>query len=435
MNDLEAGAYRTVTIRLMPFLFLSYVFAYLDRVNVGFAKLGMQQDLHMSDAVYGIGAGIFFVGYFLFEIPANIFLQKVGAKAWLGSIMVLWGIVSASTMLVRTAHEFYAIRFLLGIVESGFFPGVILYLTFWYTRKHRARMVAAFMTAIPLSGVLSGAVSGWILTRLPGVAGLRGWQWLYLLEAIPSVLAGLASALFLADGPPHAKWLTAEQKRLLLQRLDEEERHKAGEGHDSRRLADAFRNRYVWLLCAVYFGGVMASYGINFWLPQIISETITKDPMRIGLLSIIPWGCGAVSMILVGHHSDVTGERRWHIALAAVVGAIGLAASAIPGITGQWGLAALTLASIGVSATTSTFWSLPTSFLSSSAAAAGIAWINSVGNLAGYVSPFMIGKLRDSTHSMHIPLLLLASSCFAAGCIVLAIRPRKQERVKRAAAD
>ena len=425
-TEIETQAYRTVTRRLMPFLFASYILAYIDRVNVGFAKLQMQQDLQMSDSVYGVGAGIFFIGYFFFEVPANIFLQRIGAKYWLGAIMILWGCVSASTMFVHTALSFYVIRFILGIVESGFFPGVILYLTFWYTRRHRAKMVALFMTAIPLSGVLGGAVSGWILARMSALGGLRGWQWLFLLEGLPSVLAGLAAVLFLENGPRDANWLSPEQKELLVERLAEEEENKRAEGHSSHHFADAFRNLNVWLLCFVYFGYVMGSYGVSFWLPQIISETITKEPFRIGLLSIIPWGVGALAMVLIGHHSDVTGERCWHIALPGLACALAFAASAIPGISGVWGLTAITIANAGVLACVSTFWSLPTGFLSSTAAAAGIAWINSVGNLAGYVSPFLVGRIRDATHSMAPALLLLAASCLAPSLLVF--RFRRQRR-------
>jgi len=416
--DFEKRVYRRVTRRIIPFLFLCYIFAYVDRVNVGFAKLQMQQDLGISDAVYGVGAGIFFIGYFFFEVPCNIALQKIGAKYWLGPIMIVWGIVSGCTMFVKSATGFYAVRFLLGIVESGFFPGVILYLTFWYTRKHRARMVAAFMTAIPLSGVIGGPVSGWILDRMSSVGGLRGWQWLYIAEAAPSIVAGIVTMFFLADTPHKAKWLGDLEKSLLIERLQQDEDVKsAGRGHHS--LLDAFRSVKVWLLGLVYFGTVMGSYGISFWLPQIVKDTLTKDPWRIGLLTMIPWGVTAVVMMLVGRHSDATGERRWHVALSATAGAVGLALSAIPGIPGALGLVALTLAASGVISASSTFWSLPTAFLSGTAASAGIAWINSVGNLGGYVSPYLVGKIRDSTHSMTPALLLLSFCCLNSAIVTL----------------
>lgn len=417
--EFEKQVYRRVTRRLIPFLFLCYIFAYIDRVNVGFAKLQMQQDLGISDAVYGVGAGIFFIGYLFFQVPCNMALQRIGAKYWLGPIMMLWGVVSACTMLVKSATGFYTVRFILGVVESGFFPGVILYLTFWYTSKHRAKMVAAFMTAIPLSGVIGGPISGWLLDRMSSVGGLRGWQWLFLFEAAPSVLAGLFTMFFLQDSPRKAKWLDEREKSLLVRRLDEEEAIKRSDAPGHHSFADAFRSSKVWVLCFVYFGVVMGNYGISFWLPQILKDTLTKDPFRIGLLTMIPWGLGAIVMVIVGHHSDVTGERRWHIALAGIAGAAAFALSALPGISGPIGLFALTIATAGIVSASSTFWSLPTAYLSGTAASAGIAWINSVGNLAGYVSPFLVGRIRDATHSMTLALLLLSFCCLGSAILTL----------------
>lgn len=417
--EFERRTYRRVTRRIIPFLFLCYIFAFIDRVNVGFAKLQMQQDLGISDAVYGIAAGIFFIGYFFFEIPCNLALQKIGAKFWLGPIMIVWGLVSACTMLVKTAGEFYLVRFLLGIVESGFFPGVILYLTFWYTRKHRAKMVAAFMTAVPLAGVIGGPISGWILDKMSSTGGLRGWQWLYLVEAVPSLLAGIATVFFLNDGPHKAKWLDQRERSLLLHRLAEEEANKKLSAPGHFTMADAFRSSKTWLLCFIYFGFVMGNYGISFWLPQIVKDTLTKNPLHIGLLTAIPWACAAVAMVVAGHHSDITGERRWHIALTGIVGAAAFGVSAIPGISGVLGFLALTFATAGLACAYSTFWSLPTAFLSGTAASAGIAWINSVGNLAGYVSPYLVGKIRDSVHNMTPALLLLSACSFGSALITI----------------
>jgi sugar phosphate permease len=389
--EFEKATYAKVSWRLIPFLFLCYILAYLDRVNVGFAKLQMATDLSFSDTVYGAGAGIFFIGYFFFEVPSNIILSRVGAKIWIARIMILWGLISAAMMFTNSEMTFYILRFLLGVAEAGFFPGIILYLTYWYTRTHRAKMVAAFMTAIALAGVIGGPVSGWILNALGGVAGLKGWQWLYLVEGMPSVLVGVGVLLYLDDNPAKSKWLTPEEKGLLLQRLEEEEqvrRRRESRATVSERLQQC----KVWLFCAVYFGIVMGTYGISFWLPQIIKETITKDPWHIGLISAIPWSVAAVAMVLNGNHSDKTGERRWHVALAAIIGALAFAVSAMPGVTGWGGIAALTVATAGVMSAVSCFWSLPTSILSGTAAAAGIAWINSVGNLAGYVSPMVVGR-------------------------------------------
>lgn len=417
--DFEERTYRKVTWRVIPFLFLCYIFAYVDRVNVGFAKLQMQQDLGISDAVYGVGAGIFFIGYFFFEVPCNMALQKIGAKYWLGPIMIVWGVVSGCTMLVKTEGQFYLVRFLLGVVESGFFPGVILYLTFWYTQKHRAKMVAAFMTAIPLSGVLGGPVSGWILDRMTSVGGLRGWQWLYIVEAIPSIIAGILTMIILADSPAKARWLSSDERALLTERIEKEEELKKSSAPGNHTLGDAFRSWKVWTLCFVYFGFVMGNYGISFWLPQIVKDTLTKDPFRIGLLTMIPWAVAAVAMVVVGHHSDVTGERRWHVALAGIAGAIAFAVSAIPGISGVIGLIALTVATAGLAAAYTTFWALPTAIVSGAAASAGIAWINSVGNLAGYVSPFLVGKILVATHSMTPALLLLSFCCVGSALLTI----------------
>ncbi len=415
----ELATYRKVAWRLIPFLFLLYTLAYLDRVNVGFAKLQMSADLSFSDAVYGTGAGIFFLGYFCFEVPSNVILQKVGARLWIARIMIVWGLISAAMMFTTGETTFYALRFLLGVAEAGFFPGIILYLTYWFTRRHRARMIAGFMTAIAFSGIVGGPLSGWILAHTSGMGGLKGWQWLYLLEGLPSVVVGVAVLLYLDDGPARANWLTEAEKTLLSQRLAEEETIKNAEGVMSHSLADAFRSSKVWLLSLVYFGIAMGLYGISFWLPQIIKDTITADPVDIGLISAIPWAVAALAMVLNGWHSDATGERRWHLALACLIGSVAFAASAMPGVRGWAGIAALTVATAGMMSALSCFWSLPTGILSGTAAAAGIALINSVGNLAGYLSPFLVGRIRDDTHSMTLALGALALSLTASGLLAL----------------
>jgi MFS family permease len=424
---MESRVYRKVTWHIIPFLFLCYVFAYVDRVNVGFAKLQMQQDLGISDAVYGTAAGIFFIGYFFFEIPCNIALQKIGARYWLGPIIIVWGLVSASTMFVKNELAFYSVRFLLGVVESGFFPGVILYLTFWYTRRYRAKMVALFMTAIPLSGVIGGPISGWLLNRMSARGGLRGWQWLFLLEAVPSVLAGFTTLYFLPDGPLKAKWLTAEERAFVAAQLEEEDAAKRA-GHGRHSLGDAFRSGKVWALCFVYFGFVMGNYGLSFFLPQVLKDTISKDPFVIGWLTVIPWSAAAIAMVAVGQHSDKTGERCWHVALPGLIGAIAFSISAIPGISGVVGLLALTIAIAGIAAAYTTFWALPSMFITGTAASAGIAWINSVGNLGGYVSPALVGKIRDATHSMTPALLMLSSACVISVLLTILFFRKQREK-------
>jgi D-galactonate transporter len=423
----EAAVYRKITWRIMPFLFLCYVLAYVDRVNVGFAKLQMQQALGMSEAVYGLGAGIFFVGYFLFEVPANMMLQRIGARLWIGPIMMAWGVVSACTLFVQGASSFYALRFLLGVVESGFFPGVILYLTYWYTQKRRARMVALFMSAVPISGMVAGPISGWILARLSDAGHLAGWQWLFLVEGVPSVFAGLITLYFLTDRPSKAKWLSEDEKRLVLQGLEADEALKKQAGQSGHRLVDAFRSVPVWLLSFAYFGMAAGNYGITFFLPQIIKDTITTNPQSIGWISAIPWAASVIAMNIWGHHSDTTGERRWHMVLAATVGAVAFAASAIPGISGTAGIIALTVAASALMCEFAVFWALPTAILSGSAAAAGIAWVNSVGNLGGYASPHAVGFIRDSTHSMFLALLVLAGAQLMTAILTLVVTRRKAQ--------
>jgi D-galactonate transporter len=421
----EASVYSKITWRIMPFLFLCYVLAYVDRVNVGFAKLQMQQDLGMSDSVYGLGAGIFFIGYFIFEVPANMVLQRIGARRWIGPIMIAWGVVSACTLFVKGATSFYAFRFLLGIVESGFFPGVILYLTYWYTQKHRARMVAIFMSAVPISTIVAGPISGWILFRMTGVGHLSAWQWLFLVEGIPSVIAGLITLYFLTDQPAKAGWLTEDEKRLVLLRLEEEEALKGKTSQSRHRLIDAFRSMPVWLLSLAYFGMTAGNYGITFWLPQVIKETLTQNPLAIGWISTIPGVASILAMFVWGHHSDKIRERRWHMALAALLGAVAFGASAIPGISGTAGIGALTIASAALMCQFAVFWALPTAILSGSAAAAGIAWINSIGNLAGWASPHAVGLIRDMTHSMIPALLALCGAQLMTAFMILYVTRKR----------
>jgi nitrate/nitrite transporter NarK len=417
-SDFERDTYRRVSARLVPYLFLCYTLAYIDRVNVGFAKLQMQQDLGLSERVYGLGAGLFFIGYFLFEVPSNILLEKIGARIWIARIMIAWGIISAATMFVRSETSFYVLRFLLGVAEAGFFPGIIMYLTYWYTRRHRAGVVAGFMAAIAIAGALGGALSGWILASLSGAWGLKGWQWVYLIEGVPSVIVGIVTLWYLDDGPQKASWLSPEQRVLLLCRIAEEEqtKHYAGAHH---RLVDAFKDGKVWILCFVSFGFLIGLYGLSFWLPQVVHESITREPFRIGLIAALPWAFGAVVMNAWARHSDRSGERRWHIALAAVLAAVAFAIGSLPGLPAVARIGALAVATAGILSAIVTFWAVPPSMLSGTAAAAGIAWINSCGNLGGYVSPHAIGVIREKTNSMTLALLLLAGFCCVSAVLVL----------------
>ncbi len=401
--DVEERAYRRVTLRLIPFLFLCYVVAYLDRVNVGFAKLQMLQDLQMSETAYGLGAGIFFIGYFLFEVPSNLILHRTGARVWISRIMITWGLLSAATMFVTSVGAFYGVRFLLGIAEAGFFPGIILYLTQWYPASRRARILALFMTAVAISGVIGGPVSGWILTSMAGVNGWAGWQWLFLLEGLPSLLMGVAVYFYLDDSIADARWLPADERTLLVANLQAE----AGAA-EYASVFDTLRSPRVVLLAALYFCIVMGLYGIAFWLPQLIRTMGVEDAERIGLLSAIPYGVAAVAMVLVGKSSDAAGDRRWHLVGGALAGVVGLSVAGMFSTTLSIGLLAMTLATVGVLSAAPLFWTLPTAFLRGAAAAAGIAAINSVGNLAGFLSPYLIGLARDMTGQATVGLYAIA---------------------------
>jgi len=419
----ETATYSRITWRLMPYLFVCYILAYVNRVNVGFAHDELRVSLRMSDQMYGLGAGIFFIGYLFFQVPSNMALRRVGARRLLGPIMIVWGLVSAATMFATGTTSYCVLRFLLGAVESGFFPGVILYLTFWYTEKYRAGMVAIFSSAIPLSGVVAGPLCTWILRDLNGVGHLAGWQWLFLLTGIPSSIAGVVTLFFLTDEPAQADWLRADEKSLVLTRLSEEEGRRKGKG--SHKLSDAFGSLAVWLLGLVFFGVIAGNYFIGFWLPKVIKDTLTKDPVAIGCLFAFASAVTAIGMFLVGRHSDATGERRWHFALPAMVAASAFAASAIPGIPGWAGFAALTVAYVGVLCAFAVFWSLPTKLLSGAAAAAGIACINSVGNLAGWASPQAVGAIRDATHNnMMWALIAMAAAMLVSALVSLFVTRR-----------
>ena len=415
----EDIAYARVTWRLIPLLFICYVAAYLDRVNVGFAKLQMLNDLNFSESVYGLGAGIFFIGYFLFEVPSNLLLHKLGARRWIARILISWGLISGCMMFVQTPTMFYVLRFLLGVAEAGFFPGIILYLTYWYPAARRSQVTSLFMTGIPMAGVIGGPLSGWILTSVNGVSGMAGWKWLFVIEALPSVALGFVVMYFLDDRIADAKWLSADQKRLLQRNIEKE----STQGGDHSALG-AFRNAKVWVLCAAYFGFIMGLYGIGFWLPSLIKASGISSPTTIGWLVAIPYSAAVVCMILTSRHSDRTGERRWHIAVPALVGAAALVVSTFVPQTPLWAIVTLTIATMGILTGLAQFWVLPPAFLGGAAAAAGIALINSVGNLAGFVSPFAVGWIKDTTGSTNNGLYVIAASLVVGGAIVLAVAQR-----------
>jgi D-galactonate transporter len=418
-QSFEDATYAKITWRLIPLLFLCYIASYLDRVNVGFAKLQMLNDLQFSEAVYGLGAGIFFVGYFIFEIPSNIILHRVGARLWIARIMLTWGVISGAMSFVTTPTSFYVMRFLLGVAEAGFFPGVILYLTYWYPANRRGNIVALFMTGVPLAGVIGGPLSGWIMKAMPGVHGLAGWQWMFILEALPPIALAVVVVVMLKDRVRDAAWLSEAEKRLVEAQVAAEHQQKP-----EASLAQMFVNPRVWLAALIYFCFVMGLYGVGFWLPTIIKATGVKDALNIGLLSAIPYAVSVIAMVLVGRSADRRRERRWHIAVPAALACVGLLLSTVYGDNTLLAMSALTLATCGIMAALPLFWSLPTAFLGGTAAAAGIALINSFGNLAGFVSPFLVGWLKDTTQSTNSGMYLLAASLLLGAALTLTVPAR-----------
>ena len=440
--EFEKATWSKVAWHLIPFLFICYIVAFLDRVNVGFAKLQMAGDLKFSDAVYGFGAGIFFIGYFIFEVPSNVILEKVGARMWIARIMITWGIISSAFMFTHHIHwgsiatmfnctdaefTFYFLRFMLGVAEAGFFPGIILYLTYWFPASRRAKMVALFMTAIAISNALGSPLSGAIMQYMDGYNGWRGWQWLFLLEGIPSIVIGLLVIALLPNGPKKAGWLTSQEQDLVVQRVHEDEAEKKDLGQ-RHSFTDAFKDGRVWALAVAYFCGVVCFYAVNFWMPTIIQELgiDKKEFLKVGLLSMIPWGCAAVAMVVWGGHSDRTGERRWHAAGGLLVAIVGLLGLAVVGKNAVLAIIALTLVTVGMLSWVATFWSLPTAFLSGTAAAAGIAWISSVGNLGGHFGPDLIGRIRMATggHSEAAFFSLVAVALL--GVLIILFLPNTQ---------
>ena len=417
-----ALAVGTVRRRLIPFLFFLYIFAYLDRINVGFAALQMNRALGFSATTYAFGAGIFFLSYVAFEVPSNVILARVGARLWIARIMITWGLVSSATLLVRSANAFYGLRFLLGLAEAGFFPGIIFYLTEWVPARDRARTIAAFMTATLIAGVVGGPVSGALLA-LDGVGGLAGWQWLFLLEGIPSIVAGLVVLFVLVDRPEDAAWLPPRQKAALVARLAEE-RAAAG----AQTASEALTNWRVWLLGVAYFCAVpVALYAFGFWLPQIIQGSFQGSGFEIGLLSAIPYLAGAIAMVVVGRHSDRTGERRWHVALSAFTCAAGFMATAfVHGLTAS--MVTLTIAMVGLASIFGPFWTLGSAFMRGTGAAAGIALVNSIGNTGGFVGPYLLGAIKDHTQSFAAGLFAIGAIVAIGGLLVLAL-PRGQTGV------
>ncbi|KQE94775.1 MFS transporter [Acinetobacter lactucae] len=411
------SAYRKIAFRLMPFLMLCYFCAYLDRVNVGFAKLQMMSDLQFSEAVYGLGAGIFFIGYFLCEVPSNIVLHKVGARRWIARIMITWGILSGCFAFVQTEWQFYTLRFLLGVAEAGLAPGLLLYLTYWFPSYRRARMTVLWFIAIPISGMIGGPLSGLIMDRMSGVHGWFGWQWMFVIEAIPTVLVGLLVLAVLKDSVQDANWLTQDEKNLVKQELAQDNQHKEGHASVKEFVAD----KRLWLLAGIYFCVVMGQYAITFWLPTLIRNSGISDNWHIGLLTSLPYMCAIVVMILAGRSGDHFQERRWHLIIPMCAGALALTFATLFASNLTLSLICLCIAASGVLTASSLFWMLPTNFLGGVSAAAGIAAVNSFANLAGFCSPYLIGWVTTNTGSNAIGMFLITAVLIFGASLVLRV--------------
>ena len=421
-NTEQWRVYNKIAWRLMPFLLLLYIISFLDRVNVGFAKLQMSADIGLSDAAYGIGAGIFFLGYCLCEIPSNLLLQRFGAKFWIARIMVVWGIISTAMLFVQTPWQFYGMRFLLGIAEAGFYPGIILYLTYWYPARLRSQICAIFFLGIALSGVIGGPLSGWIMNTFGGLYGLHGWQWLFLLEGTPAIIFGVVSYFYLDDSPAQAKWLAAGEKALVVSELEEENQRKlaAGVGH---KFSHAIKDVNVWLLAFANFALLSGVYGVSFWMPQIIRDLGVQDLLTNGIVTSIPYAVACVGMILIGKHSDRTGERKWHTAACGVLGAIGLVLSGVFAQQPIISLLGLSLAMTGALAGLAVMWALPGTILTGAAAAAGIALMATVGNLGGYIAPITLGLVKQATGHLEYGLYAMAAAMLV-GAVLMLLLPK-----------
>jgi ACS family tartrate transporter-like MFS transporter len=423
--DVEQRAIARVQARLIPFIFICYVIAYLDRVNIGFAASELQRDLGLTDAAFGLGAGLFFLGYCLFEVPSNLILERVGARLWIARIMIVWGFVSMAMMSVSGIASFYALRVLLGIAEAGFFPGVILYLTYWVPARHRARTGALFLMAIPVSVIIGAPLSDALL-RLDGLLGLRGWQWLFLVEGAPAVIFGIATLVYLTDTPSKATWLKDDERAWLTATMASERAARTTQGHGS--VLASLRSGKLWLLCAIYFMNTLVTYGVFLWLPRILRDASAGAGVQVGWLTAIPFVAALAGMVLVGRHSDRTGERKWHVAVCALVAAAGLLL-AVGFQDNVWMLVvAFTLSQLGQRSLLAVFWAIPPIFLGGTAAAAGIALINSLGNLGGWVGPTVVGWLRGSSGNYTSGLLVLATALVIEAALVASMRLPRQSR-------
>ena len=417
---MEQHVIRKLTIRIVPFIMLLYFVAYLDRVNVGFAALTMNHDVGLSQAAFGFGAGIFFLGYFLFEVPSNLILHRVGARVWIARIMFTWGLISAAMAFVQGPISFYILRFLLGVAEAGFFPGIILYLSYWFPARHRAGITAMFMAAVPISIALGSPISGALL-MMDGLAGLHGWQWMFLIEAAPALVLAFVVLVYLTDRPEKAKWLKDDERQWLMNKMAEETAKVGKQGHIS--ILKTLSDSRVLILALVYFGTSAGLYTLGIWSPQIISEH-GISPLATGFINALPPIFAVAAMVWWARHSDKTGERNWHVVIACALAAGGLllasqAASLITMVL------ALIIVNMGVSSAKPPLWSMPTQFLAGPSAAAGIAAINSIGNLGGFAGPAIIGVIKTTTGSYKWGLVIVGLSLLCSALLVLLIKHQR----------
>ena len=426
----EVETYRKITRRILPLLFLGYLFAFLDRINVGYAQLQMKPALGFSDATYGLGAGIFFLSYLLFEIPSNLLLARIGARLTLLRIMVLWGLTSAGTLFVSTPMQFYIARFLLGLFEAGFFPGIILYLTYWYPSTRRAAVTGQFMFAVPVAGLVGGPLSAWIMTSLDKVAGLDGWRWVFLIEGLPTVLLGIVCFFALCDKPEQAAWLTDSEKKLVQRVLGADD---AGRIRPRLSMARLLKDPQIGVLVFIYFACAVASYSFTFWLPAMIKSFGIENVSQIGWWSALPYAFGGAGVLFITRSSDRRRERRWHVGGSLIVAALLLVATTLFPGNRAWDLAILCVCAFFLLGAVIAYWSVPPTYLSAAAAPGGIALISSVGVTGGFVGPTIFGFTKDATGDFAVGIYVVAAIMIAGGLAMLFALAKAATRVGEAA--
>ncbi|KWO10821.1 MFS transporter [Burkholderia ubonensis] len=420
LPDLENAVVRKVTRRLVPLLFAIYFVNFLDRVNIGFAALQMNDELGLKPAMYGLAASIFYAGYILFEIPSNLLLQRFGGRTWLARIIVTWGVISIAQAAITSPHHLYGVRFLLGIAEAGFFPGLIYYLTCWYPQAHRAKAIGKVYSANTIAVIVGAPLSGLLMSSMHGLGGLSGWKWMFIVEGIPAVVLGIAAFLYLTDAPSKAAWLSDAERTWLTEKMKREDRAAASLG--TSELLPALTSPIVWLLGLLYFSLGIGFNGITMWLPQLIKQLSGLPIAAIGLVSAVPFVVGTAAMLVNGKHSDKTQERRWHLAIPLAVGALGMIASAAAWSNPLVAFLFLCVATAGLMGGLSVFWSIPSAFLSGAAAAGGLALVNTIGSVSGLSAPYLIGLIRDRTTDFSAPVYFMASG-IAVAAVLAAVLP------------